>query len=334
MLDGASDSEMTEIFPSGGSRSAEVSVIVPMRNAEPYVAQTLKSISSQFANDFEIIVVDDGSTDSSRAVVLGLSDPHVQLIDGPGRGIAACFNEGLKFARGKVIMPCDADDLFVAGRMLAQVEWLRQHPEAVAVCGRYSTITPTGKLVASLLLDQEVVQDISAELVSGVVRTSFCTYAVRKLVFETIGCCREYFETAQDIDMQLRIGEFGRVDFLPLEVYRYRLHESSITHQQPKSRRQFFERMAFSFQAERRATGRDSLQAGNPPEPPNAQNDAPSRAREQIQGMLTGRAWSELTSGHRGMAVKTALRASLAIPWSIAGWVTLVKVFASAIFSH
>ena len=309
-----------------------VSVIIPMRNAEAFVAETLRTIISESGIDLEVIVVDDGSTDNSRAIVTAIRDPRIHVIDGPKIGIAACFNAGLHFARGQIIMPCDADDLFVAGRVLTQVEWLEQHPESVAVCGRFSTISPAGKLVACLQLEHVTHENVSPELISGVVRTHFGTYAVRKGVFGAIGACREYFETAQDIDMQLRIGEYGRVDYLPADFYRYRLHENSITHQQPRARRIFFERMAFVFQTERRNTGSDSLQRGSPPEPAAiAYNELPTRARDQIQGMLTGRAWSELTAGHRFSAIRTAFRASLTVPWSPTGWATLVKVFVSAI---
>ena len=325
--------QMNQLLSQDSVNIIAVSVIIPMRNAESYVAETLKTIIAENGVNFEIVVVDDGSTDSSREIVLGLRDPRIHLIGGPKRGVSACFNVGLEFASGQIIMPCDADDLFASGRILTQYEWLRQHPEAIAVCGRFSTITSTGKLIAPLLLDQTAITDISNELAAGIVRTSFCTYAVRKVVFDVTGCWREYFETAQDIDMQLRIGEFGRVDFLPENFYMYRLHEASVTHQQPQSRRRFYERMAYAFQIERRLCGQDSLQAGSPPEPPNAVDDTPSTAREQIRGMLTGQAWSELASGHHWVAVKTALRAALTTCWSIVGWTTFVKIVGVAFFA-
>src|ERR1035437_4227367 len=86
-----------------------ISVVVPMRNAEAYVANCLNSILQDVYSNIEVIVIDDRSDDRSRAVVNSIADRRIQLIDGPGTGISDCLNEGLSKAKGTILMRWDAD---------------------------------------------------------------------------------------------------------------------------------------------------------------------------------------------------------------------------------
>src|SRR5213593_4773866 len=100
-----------------------VSVIMPMRNAERFFAESLHSVLNQQSRgssfDLEVVVVDDGSTDRSARIVREMNDPRIRLVAGPQRGISAAFNAGLAEARGEMIARCDADDLYPPGRL----EW-------------------------------------------------------------------------------------------------------------------------------------------------------------------------------------------------------------------
>ncbi len=117
-----------------------VSVIVPMRNAERHVRDTLVSILRERQTSIEVVVVDDCSTDASLERVREISDARVRVLQGPGRGVAACVNAGLDAARGAILMRCDADDLYPEGRIDQQVRWLQEHPHFDAVCGAFSTL--------------------------------------------------------------------------------------------------------------------------------------------------------------------------------------------------
>ena len=125
-----------------------VSVIMPMRNARPFVADALRSVLAQGGAELEVIVVDDGSTDGSGDIVRAMSDPRLRMVQGPAKGIAAAFNTGLAAARGELLARCDADDYYPAGRLAWQVEALQRLPEYGAVCGYYSTIDPRGRTIA------------------------------------------------------------------------------------------------------------------------------------------------------------------------------------------
>jgi glycosyltransferase involved in cell wall biosynthesis len=301
------------------------SIVVPMRDAGGYVSQALASILRERRIPLEAVVVDDHSSDGSLAQVASLSDERIRVVGNSGRGIAACLNTGLAAARGSIIMRCDADDLYPETRIFEQVSWLQNHPGYDALCGAYATIDSSGNLVADLHCGAGEA-DITTELGGGVVRTHLCTFAMRSSLIRKVGGFRDYFETAEDTDFQLRLGEAGRIFFMPQRFYLHRLHNSSITHTQPTDLRYFFSRAAFEFQRQRIAVGLDDLQKGCPPPTPQSTNVKATSAREQIQGMLLGRAWSDFHNGKTFEAFKTAGRAAMTNPLDVGTLKSLIAM--------
>lgn len=296
------------------------SILMPMRNAELFVLPALVSVLAETDVDIEVLVIDDGSTDASRARILVLDDPRVRLLDGPCRGIAACLNAGLALARGEFVLRCDADDLYPPGRIRRQIEWLERHPGYAAVCGSFSTLDRQGRLVADLAVGCGTeAADIDEELRQGRTRTHLCTFAMRADAARAAGGFREYFESAEDIDFQYRLAAAGKIRYLPDGAYFYRLHGDSITHHQGSPRRRFFEETARLFCRQRRDGGSDDLQRGRPPMPP-PRGDAAGGAYEQIQGMLLGRAWQLHALGRRGQAALVGWRALAARPTCLGAW--------------
>src|SRR4051812_48627287 len=104
---------------------------MPARNARAYVARAVRSVLEQSFGNLELVLIDDRSTDGTRAIVEALGDSRVRIIEGPGGGIAAAMNTGLEAARAPLVARCDADDLYPADRLKRQVEWMREHPEFV-----------------------------------------------------------------------------------------------------------------------------------------------------------------------------------------------------------
>ena len=302
-----------------------VSVIVPMRNAEAFIEQTLFCILSETSIALEVVVIDDLSTDRSREIVTGIHDNRIRVIVGSGTGIAAAMNSGLSAARGDIVMRCDADDLYPAGRIAEQLVWLDRNQDFVAVCGSFATIDSSGRAIVDLATGLAA-EDITAELNLGHTRTCLCSYALRKIALERIGGFRQYFETAEDIDFQLRLGSAGRVMYLPRVYYRYRLHQTSITHTQANIKRIFFEKTARDFQSQRRATGMDDLQRGNPPAIPEAKNNRAGKASLQISGMLIGEAWRRHKNGDKIQAIWFGIRALAAAPQDFNLWRSVIAL--------
>ncbi len=124
-----------------------MSIGLPVFNAGRFLAGALQSIFAQTIADWELIVVDDGSTDQAWEVVDQLSDPRVRAFrDGEHRGLAARLNQINTLARGQFIARMDADDLCHPERIERQVAYLRQHPEIDAVSTSLGVLDRRGEV--------------------------------------------------------------------------------------------------------------------------------------------------------------------------------------------
>jgi glycosyltransferase involved in cell wall biosynthesis len=301
-----------------------VSVIMPMKNAEPYVYGAINSVVQQSFKGFELIVVDDGSTDGSRQIAESFQDGRVKVITGPKIGAAGAFNAGLTIAEGKYIANCDADDLYPKDRLSWQVEYLEEYQECDAVSGTYTTMEPNGTNISTFNCGQAS-ESISNELLTGKTRTSFCTFLTKREALTEIKGCRDYFVTSQDIDLQLRLGENREIRYVPKNAYFYRLHDNSITHTQASNKRIFFEETARLFQQQRLSNGVDDLQRGTPPITPNFEG-LPSKSAKQITGMLTSEAWRLHREGEKIKAISIGGKVCIKKPFTLTSWRNLAAL--------
>lgn len=304
-----------------------VSVIMPMRNAEAYVAQAIESILCQSFQNLELIVIDDQSTDQSRKIVESVlhNDSRIKLINGSAQGIAAAKNTGLHHASGKFVMFCDADDLYAKTCIETAMNWLASNSDVGAVCAQFALMDCNGGNIVNLD-SGECSCDITEELLSGKTRTHLCTFTIRREFIEMIGGFREFFVSAEDIDFQLRLAEVCKVFHIPNIVYFYRLHNSSIVHTQASSKRKFFEDSARLFRKQRQQKGADSLQLGCPPDIP-VEFGLPVDAKAQLQGALIGTAWRLHKQGKKLEAIKSGFRACLINPINLVAWKSYVMLF-------
>jgi len=119
------DSEYAREYSPERDREGEtalpgISVVIPLYNKRPYIARALNSVLAQTFQDFEVIVVDDGSTDGGGEMVGGFGDPRIRLIRQENRGVSAARNRGIEAARAELVAFLDADD-----------EWMPRHLEAL-----------------------------------------------------------------------------------------------------------------------------------------------------------------------------------------------------------
>lgn len=114
-----------------------ISIVLPVFNAQPHLPQAIESMLGQTYRNFELIILEDGSTDSSLQYLLTLNDPRVRLVhDGLNRGLSYRLNQGLMEAKGRYICRMDADDISMSDRLRLQAEYLDAHPEIDLVGGR------------------------------------------------------------------------------------------------------------------------------------------------------------------------------------------------------
>jgi glycosyltransferase involved in cell wall biosynthesis len=300
-----------------------ITVIMTMKNAEDYVYDALDSVLTQSFTGFEIIVVDDGSTDSSRKIVDSIDDGRLIIINGAGTGISDAFNLALDHAKGQYICNCDADDLMASGRLEWQVDILTSlGGDYGAVCGGFSMINDDGDAI----LDydhQGSGFDITDEICSGKTRTHWCSFLIKRVILESLEGCRPFFVTAQDIDLQLRLAEACKVWFERKNSYFYRLHDSSITHTQASNKRMFYEEKARLFSLQRQQQGLDDIQLGNSPEIPSFEIAA-TNSQEQIIGMMVSDAWSLHRKGDKIGAVKKGILVCKLYPGNYKNWRNLL----------
>lgn len=111
-----------------------VSVIMPAYNAAPFIGEAIGSVLAQDMPDFELIVVDDGSTDGTQEIARSFTDPRVRVVDQPANlGIASTVNVALALARGQFAARLDNDDIMLPHRLSTQVAFLERHPEIFGV---------------------------------------------------------------------------------------------------------------------------------------------------------------------------------------------------------
>lgn len=116
----------------------KVSVLMPVYNASLYLKEAIESVLKQTFVDFELIIIDDGSTDDSFEIVKNYKDDRIRLFQN-NHNFIATLNEGIAMANGKYIARMDADDVMLPCRLDTQVEFMEQHPE-IDLCGSFAQV--------------------------------------------------------------------------------------------------------------------------------------------------------------------------------------------------
>ena len=287
-----------------------ISAMMPVYNAGRYVAGAVESILAQTFADFELLIVDDGSTDGSREVLerLAAGDGRIRLVSRPNKGVGATRNELLALARGDLLAMMDADDIALPSRFEWQVEFLRDHPEVVCVGGAQEHIDSEGRLLWNHF-DPEDDAAIQEAALSGHCPINNPSAMMRREAALAVGGYRPDFAPAEDLDLFLRLGEVGRLANLPRVVTRYRIHEGSLSATQ-QSRQLDRMRRASDEACDRRGLARRVV-----PTPEWRPTDRASKHRYSLNY-----GWSGFGRGDRPTALHYGLRAVRLMPWRVEGW--------------
>lgn len=273
--------------------SPQVSIVIPSYNSEAYIRETLDSILGQTFRDFEVLVVDDGSTDRTCDIVAtyGIS---VRLITQKNSGVCAARNRGIEQARGQYICLVDHDDYWFPHKLSRQIEKLQEHPDVGVVFSwfQYWEADSDGRFPNPSSIDLSKYPDGVSEKYSGWIYHEFLldcwmqtsTATFRREVFERCGTFDESLPFGEDWDLWIRISR--QYQFLMLERpdtlyrqhaqqgnrvvrpidYRTRLLSNSVEKwglNSPDGRglpKEVFNRQLSKYHAE---YGRHQLQAGN-----------------------------------------------------------------------
>ncbi len=221
-------------------KNPKVSVLMPAFNAEDYISKAIESILHQSFSDFEFIIIDDCSTDSTWEIISEYAQKDSRIVPFRNREnlkIAATLNRGIEVARGKYIARMDADDWSFPDRLSKQFKFMERNPSVVISGGTMVVCDQDLKFVNLRKYGKK-----DAEIRKKIFRYSpFChaTTIYKTQVAQKIGGYNEKFFAAQDYDFYFRIGRLGHFANLEDQLYKMRTNPNGISLNRAKNQEKF-----------------------------------------------------------------------------------------------
>jgi glycosyltransferase involved in cell wall biosynthesis len=214
-----------------------VSVIIPAYNAEKFIAKTLESVLFQTYQNIEVLVVDDGSTDTTAEIVKSFvqKDSRVSLLLQSNAGVAAARNLAIEKSKGEYIAPIDADDIWYPQNLEKQVKCLTSSEPSVGVVYSWSVdINEKGLLVTGGFYNSTIEGEVYTALVYKYFIGNASASLIRRVCFAKVGgySCKLKLENAQgceDWELSLRIAEHYQFKVVPEYLVGYRQIASSMS---------------------------------------------------------------------------------------------------------
>lgn len=206
-----------------------VSVIMGMYNNAKYLKQSVKSILDQSFKDFEFIVIDDGSTDGSAAVIESFKDKRIRLVRQRNHGLAYSLNQGIKLARGKYIARQDADDISMPERLAKQVALLDKDSR-LGLVGTFFTYVDEATKQPGLTI---CMPTKSLDIKRAMYATNpigHGTAMIRREVFNDINPYTDKYGSVEDFELWRRIIDHWEAAIVPESLYAYLLNPEGISH--------------------------------------------------------------------------------------------------------
>lgn len=207
-----------------------VSVVIPTYNRAGMLDQALRSVCAQTFKDYELIVVDDGSSDNTAEVVEKYA-PRIKYLPKKNGGVASARNLGLKAAGGDLIAWLDDDDYFLPGKLEKQAGYMAAHPEVGLVYTGMLMIDTTGAYPARTYAIPPRYKSCR-EVRNALINNCFfgnSTVMMRKECFDRTGLFDESMKHTVDYDMWLRAAAYFRFDCVPEVLTVYRWHGRQIS---------------------------------------------------------------------------------------------------------
>ena len=225
----------TEAVDSLTTGSPLFSVIIPLYNHERYIRQAVNSVLNQTVSDFELIIINDGSTDGSEAVVRQINDRRIQYYSQENRGVSETINRGIKLSRGKFIAILNSDDVFSPDRLKTATDTIESDDELQAVFSHLEIIDENGETAGGIngaednwkekdsAFSFREENNIVLDLLSGNFLITTSNLFCRRSVFKRVGYFRG-FKYAQDYDFFLRLCCECKTCVIKKPLVKYRHH--------------------------------------------------------------------------------------------------------------
>ena len=207
-----------------------VSVVIPTHNRAHYIKETIGSVLAQTYSDYEIIVVDDRSTDNTAEIIQGLSnDKPIRYFSQPCGSAPAARNFGLQQAQGKYIAFLDSDDLFMPEKLAKQVAFLDEHASVAFVHAGYEKFSDQGEDLGYRDTSRISGNYYIQMLLDWSVLIATPCVLVRKTVLDEVGDFDEQMRAAEDLDLWRRIAQRYEIGVIPEMLCRVRVHPGSLS---------------------------------------------------------------------------------------------------------
>lgn len=206
-----------------------VSVVMPVYNCATYLPEALVSLLIQTFTDFEIIAVNDGSTDDSPEILKRFAkfDSRIKIIDQKNGGIVKALNHGIEKARGQYIARMDGDDISFPNRFKEQVAILEKSPDIVLVAGDFEVIDESSQTIyrEQVAPDNEFIQR------AFYLRNAIAHGSVmfRKSALNSVGYYSDAYGPTEDMELWMRLLEHGDFTATGTSIYRWRVNSQGIT---------------------------------------------------------------------------------------------------------
>ncbi|MGB0383494.1 MAG: glycosyltransferase [Ardenticatenaceae bacterium] len=211
----------------------KISVIIPVYNGEQTIQETIDSVLAQTFSDFELIVINDGSTDATLEIVTSIQDPRVKLFSYPNRGLSHSRNRGLTHARSDLVAFLDADDLWTADKLEAQRNALQANPQATVAYSWTDFIDEFGQS-----LGQGIHVTKNGHVLADLLENNFIVNGSNVLIHQdaliSVGGFDESFVSAEDWDLWLRLAASYQFVCVPAAQVLYRRTNYSMSANLPK----------------------------------------------------------------------------------------------------
>jgi len=205
-----------------------VSVVIPTYNRAGYILDAIESVLAQTYADYEIIVVDDGSTDNTRQLLQPLIDAEtIRYAFQDSRGAPSARNLGIRLAQGEYVAFLDSDDLFLPEKLEKQVAFLDSYPAAALVHAGYEKVSDSGKSLGYRDTSKISGRVYPQILLNWSVLIATPCVLVRKNVLDEVGDFDEGLRWAEDLDLWRRIAQRYEIGVIPEILCQVRAHPGS-----------------------------------------------------------------------------------------------------------
>ena len=232
-----------------------VSIILPAYNGEKYIDKAIKSVLDQTWADFELIIINDGSTDKTEKIIRSFNDSRIVLINNQqNEGLIFSLNKAIERANGQYVARMDADDICLPGRLASQKEWLDRHDKITAVATTVDLVNDDEVKQGVWELDRKTV---TAAQIRKKMPFENCiahpTIMIRTAVVKEFKY-RPYQVNIEDYDLWLRLLSKGHsIDKIDEPLLLYRIHKESVTNMHLRTKDFFFRR----FRMKRKFLGQE-----------------------------------------------------------------------------